>query len=77
MYVIIQSQLCIATLLWLTYGFSTKLADQGYNDSDKVKVIDFIKEDNKAPKIVILPIQHSKIQKKHRTICKGTQISLS
>lgn len=41
MYVIIQSQLCIATLLWLTYGFSTKLADQGYNDSDKVKVIDF------------------------------------
>lgn len=51
MYVIIQSQLCIETLLWLTDGFSTKLADQGYNDSDKVKVIDFTKEDNKAQRL--------------------------
>lgn len=32
----------VQTLLWLTYGFKTKLADQGHNDNGKVKVMDLI-----------------------------------
>lgn len=32
----------VQNLLWLTYGFKTKLADQGHNDNGKVKVMDLI-----------------------------------
>lgn len=32
----------LQTLLWLTYEFNTKLADQGHNDNGKVKVMDLI-----------------------------------
>lgn len=32
----------LQTLLWLTYGFNTKLADQGHNDNGNVKVMDLI-----------------------------------